>query len=81
MKTLKKIREKLGFTHYKAAKRVGLTQQGYIVAEKSSRSIKVDVLVALKELSGLTWEEVGKMLESDAQAIRRERKSIEKQGE
>ncbi len=71
MKTLETVRKKLGLTAYGMAKRLGLSQQGYLVAEKTSRAVKVDVLVDAQELSGLSVLEFWELLRKDAASIKK----------
>lgn len=78
MKTLETIRNKLGLSDYKMSQRLGLTQPGYIHTERKGKSLRIDVLCKLQRISGLTWAELGKMLERDALAIEKERKTLEK---
>ena len=81
MKTVETIRKRLDLTHYGLAKKLGLTQPGLIHLERKSKGIQIITLSRLRKLSGLSWEEVGVLIDRDAAAIERERKSVEKQGE
>lgn len=65
------IRERLGVTSYglwRALRRAGveITQAGVDAYErKPPRSMRLDVLCALKRISGMSWEELGKELEKE----------------
>ena len=71
MKTLETVRKKLGLTAYGMAKKLGLSQQGYLVAEKTSRAVKIDVLIDVQEMSGLGVLEFWELLKKDAAATKK----------
>lgn len=58
-------------SNYNVAKRlramgVDITTQGIDQYDKGqARSMRLDVLIGLKELSGLNWEKFGKLLEEE----------------
>lgn len=81
MKTVETIRKRLGLTHYGLSKKLGLTQPGLIHLERKSKAIQILTLSRLRKISGMSWEEVGALIDRDALAIEKERKTRENQGE
>jgi transcriptional regulator with XRE-family HTH domain len=73
MRTLETVRKKLGLTQYGMAKRLGLTQTGYINAERNSKSVRLDILSKLRKIGGLTWDELGALIDREALTIEKAR--------
>ncbi len=71
VKLIEKIRHRTGLKNYgiqKALRAVGcdITTQGIDSYEReTARSMRLDVLVGLKEVSGLNWEQLGKLLSEE----------------
>ena len=65
MKFLEKLRKKLGLTHYSMAKRLGMTQQGYIHLETRGHSCRLETLLAIRSTFGFTWEQLGKLIDDE----------------
>ena len=74
MKWVKKIREELGLKPYGMAKLLGMIQQTYINLEDNARGCRMEVLVAIREKSGKTWEEIGKLIQAEVDDMKRGRK-------
>ncbi len=76
-KTLPTRKDKDGnvkpYPNYSLAKRlkalgVEVTAQGLDNYAKGTKSARLDVICALQELSGLSWQEVGKLIKKDAKS-------------
>ncbi len=71
MKILDYVKKKQELTNYGVAKElrkigVEVTTQGIDQYDKgAARSMRFDVLLGLRKLSGLTWDQFGKMLEGE----------------
>lgn len=71
MKFLETIRQKTELTNYGLAKKlnelgVPITISGMDAYErKNSQSMRLDVLAGLVKLSGMAWNEVGKLIEME----------------
>lgn len=65
-KIIVQILKKLGITQYELAKRVGISDQAlrYLVS-RDSRAVRVSVLCKLREVSGMSWSEFGKLLDGE----------------
>jgi len=53
-------------TVYGLAKAIGTTPQRIDKLESSAQGCKMDVLCALRKVFGLTWEQLGKLIEAEA---------------
>jgi len=63
MKTLAyRIRLKLGASKYRMAKLLQRTESGYDRLERVGQKYRVRDIIVLKMVSGLDWEEFGKLL-------------------
>jgi transcriptional regulator with XRE-family HTH domain len=65
MRFLKKIREDRGLTQYGMAKFLGMIQQTYIHYEEKAQGIKLEVLSALRRKLGMTWEDLGQLIDKE----------------
>lgn len=71
MKLLDQIKKDKKLTNYGVAKElraigVDITTQGVDQYDKGkARSMRFDVLIGLRKLSGLSWQKVGEMLEGE----------------
>lgn len=65
VKFLTKIRESLGLTRYGLARRLNIPTQSVDYFEKDGQSLKLSVLVKLRKIGGLTWIQLGKMLDDE----------------
>lgn len=77
MELIGKIRESLGVkTNYKLAKLlnkhgVDITPNGVTQYETSARGMRLEVLCALREISGWSWDRIGEELDREFSAKRR----------
>jgi len=69
MKLVQTIRKLLELSHYALAKKIDLTQPGAIHLERNGKAIQIVTLAKLRKLSGLTWEQVGALIDRDAATI------------
>lgn len=67
MRFLKKLREDRGLTKYGMAKFLDMIPNTYTHYEEKAEGIKLEVLVDIKRRCGLTWEQLGKMLEKEVE--------------
>lgn len=51
------------------AKSLGITQTSYTYLEQKAEGMKFSNLVNIKKVSGLSWQEFGKLLEAEAKKI------------
>jgi hypothetical protein len=71
MKIIDYIKKTKGLTNYGLSKKlrqigVEITTQGVDQYDKGrARSMRLDVLLGFKELSGLSWDKFGKLLEEE----------------
>jgi transcriptional regulator with XRE-family HTH domain len=65
VKFIKTIREQLGFTRYKLSRVLNIPTQSVDHWEEKGVAIKPEVLCKLRKLGGLTWGEMGKMLDDE----------------
>jgi hypothetical protein len=71
MKLIGKIRKSLGVsTNYKLAKLlnkhgVDITPNGVTQYEQSARGMRLEVLCALREISGWSWDRIGQELDDE----------------
>lgn len=63
MEAIEKIRKKLGFSKYKLSKELGISQTQYNYYVKNPASIKLPMLSKLKEISGLSWTDIGELID------------------
>lgn len=63
--TFRKIRKKLGWTSYKMAKELGISQTQYNYCEREAKSVNTKTLFKLQRISGIPLEEFWKMVEKD----------------
>lgn len=66
MRFLKKLRERKGVSQYKMAQLLGMIQQTYIYYESEAKGMKFKTLSRLREVLGLSWDELGKMIDDEA---------------
>lgn len=67
MKFLKKIRESKGLTRYGMAKLLGMIPNTYNHYEDKAEGIKLETLVHIRKELGLTWPQLGKLIEEEVQ--------------
>lgn len=65
VKFLKTIRENLGLTQYGLAKKLGVMPNQVANFEEKGRQMPLGMLCKIRELSGLSWEELGEMLDKE----------------
>lgn len=63
MELLKVIREKLGMSQAEMAARLGMKRSGYANYEQGSREFPLSRVPKLKQVSGMSWQAIGKWLE------------------
>jgi plasmid maintenance system antidote protein VapI len=61
------VREKLGHSKYKMAKELGVTPSHYAYLSTKARNARTEIIVRLKEISGLSAAEFWKLLKSEYQ--------------
>lgn len=64
VETFKKVREKLGWTHYKMAKALDISQTQYKYLEENAKSCQTKVLLKLFEVSKMSDAEFWKLFRS-----------------
>lgn len=66
VKFLTILREKKGWTRYRAARELKLGgQQGYDYLEHHSKSIRLSVLSEIRRTFEITWEELGALIDGE----------------
>lgn len=65
MKFLKDIREERGLTRYGMAKLLGMIPGTYYNYEDTAQGIQLAALVRIKRRLGLSWEELGRLIEAE----------------
>lgn len=68
MRFFKRLRDKLGLTKYEMARHLGILPQSYYYFEEKARGCSFEVLILIKKKLGLSWEEIGKLIEEEASA-------------
>lgn len=72
MRFLAKIRDKMGFeSQYKMAKFLGMIEASYRYLEKSAKGCDFKTLVDIKQKCGLSWSELGKLIEDEVKESRK----------
>ena len=67
MKFLKKLRIKKGFTsQYQMAHHLKMLENSYRYLENKAKGCELRTLVQIKEKLGMTWGELGKLIEEEA---------------
>lgn len=74
MQFLKKLRDEKGLTQYAMAKYLGILQQTYIHYEREAKGIRLEVLGDIREKLGLTWEELGKLIDEERRSDKKKAK-------
>ena len=74
MRFLKKLREDLGLKPYSMAKRLGLLTNTYVYYEEKAEGIKLEALSDIRRKLGLTWNQLGKMIDEEVATSRAEKK-------
>lgn len=59
------IREKLNMTRYGLAKQLGVMPNQIQHYEEKGSGFKMEALCRLRQISGLTWNQLGKMLDDE----------------
>lgn len=65
---IERIKKDLGVTNYGLAKRMGLTigaVEAHMRSTANRPRIAVDILCKLREVSGYSWEEFGRLLDKE----------------
>lgn len=65
MRFLRKIREAQGLTQYGMAKKLNLLIPTYVHYETKARGINLEVLNSMRQKLGLSWEELGNLIEKE----------------
>ena len=66
MDFLKELRAKKGFdSRYKMAKFLGMLEASYSYLETKAKGCELQTLFDIKEKCGLTWDQLGKMIEKE----------------
>jgi DNA-binding XRE family transcriptional regulator len=65
VQTFRIIREMLGWTRYKMAKELGISQTQYDYLEREAKSTQTKLLIKLKKVSGLSGNEFWKIFERE----------------
>lgn len=73
MKFLKKLRDSRGLTKYSMAKLLGMIPNTYNHYEDKAEGIKLDTLAHIRTTLGLTWDELGKMIDVEVLANRKKK--------
>jgi transcriptional regulator with XRE-family HTH domain len=74
MRFLKKLREQKGLTQYAMAKHLGMIQQTYIHDENKGAGIKIETLSQIREKLGLSWDELGRLIDDEAKEQRKKKR-------
>ncbi len=75
MDFIKKIREELGFTHYRMAQEMGISHvYSYTRFEEAREALNADKLVKLWKLSGISGNEFMSMIEKEVTRNKGKRK-------
>src|SRR5262245_59296413 len=74
MKFLEKLRAKLGFdSQYAMAKHLGMIEASYRYLEKTSKGCELKTLVDIKDKCGISWNELGKLIEDEVKETKKRR--------
>lgn len=66
MDFLKELRKRKGFdSRYKMAKFLGMLEASYSYLENKAKGCELQTLVDIKQKCGLTWNQLGKMIEDE----------------
>lgn len=65
VKVIKIIRESKGWSQYRLAQEMGIPSTTILFAEKKGRSFRLDLLARLRNISGLSWAEFGKLIDAE----------------
>jgi transcriptional regulator with XRE-family HTH domain len=65
MEIVRLIRDKLGFTKYRMGQELGVSTTAIYQYEDKAESMRLDVLCRLRQVSGMSWNEFGKMLDGE----------------
>lgn len=65
MKFVKIIRENLGLTRYRLARELGEATQTIDNLEEKARLIRPELLCKIRKLSGLSWNQLGLLLDKE----------------
>lgn len=63
--TLKRIKESKGYTDYRMAKSIGISQTSYKYLERTAKGLQLALLCRIRRAFGLTWQGLGKMLDEE----------------
>jgi len=76
VKFIKKIRKSMGdITRYRLADLMGIKTQVLDYYEEKGQTLTMDRLCKLRDVSGLSWEELGKLIEAEYGTTRTARQS------
>lgn len=65
MKLVRKVRDITGKTIYRLAKEVGCNTSTVYQWEAGAKSMRLDYLSKLREVSGLSWANFGKLIDEE----------------
>lgn len=72
MRFLAKLRKDLGIrSMYKMAERLGMLNNTYIYLEKKAKGCELQTLVDIKEKCGLSWDQLGDMIEMEVKTYKK----------
>lgn len=75
MRFLGKIRKQMGVpSMYKMAEILGMLNNSYIYLEKKAKGCDFETLVDIKEKSGLSWDQMGELIEDEVKENRKSKK-------
>jgi DNA-binding XRE family transcriptional regulator len=74
MKFFEKLRDKKKLTKYEMARFLGMLPQTYYYLEEKARGCSFEILCMVKDKMGLSWEEMGLMIEKEVKINTKEKK-------
>lgn len=72
MRFLGKIRKQMGIpSMYKMAELLNMLNNSYIYLEQKAKGCDFEILVDIKNKSGMSWEKIGELIEEEVKENRR----------